>query len=94
MTASPPDPAALAALTAKIRVAVPAVLLPMAGWGVIAGFTGLWPAPDVAAFLLATLGFSTLKGVIVGSICYLGLGVLAVLVPLAIVVNVVRALRG
>lgn len=46
------------------------------------------------ALLLATLGFSTLKGVIVGSICYLGLGVLAVLVPLAVVVNVVRALRG
>lgn len=93
MTAEP-DPAALAALTARIRVAVPAVLLPMAGWGAVAGFTGLWPAPDVDAFLLATLGFSTLKGVIVGSICYLGLGVLAVLVPLAIVVNVARALRG
>jgi hypothetical protein len=84
----------MAALRERLRIAVPAVILPIAIWSALAGFVGLWPGPQVEATLLDWFGFVTMRAVITGTFVLLGLGMIAALLPLVIVVNVLRKIRG
>ena len=88
------DPAELARIQARLRIAVPAVFLPMVIWSVFAALFGVWPGSVVEHFLMGWIGFTTFRTLFTGTFVLLGLGVLAVLLPLVIVVNVVRKMRG
>lgn len=71
--------------------AIVIVLGTMATWSAAATFLGVTPGPTVAAWLADTLGVSSARAVFAGVFTGLGLAALAVLVPLAIVVNLIRA---
>lgn len=83
------DPVALA----RVRRIIVAVAVAMAIWSVLGAFFGIWPG-DAVATSLAGYGVNSLRAVLVGTFVVIGLGVLAVLLPLVLVVNAWRNVRG
>ena len=80
-------------LPPALRTAIAVVLGGLALYALASVALGLPPAPKVDAWL-ADMGVASLRMRLVGVFVVEGLLVLAVLVPLAVGVNVARALRG
>lgn len=79
----------------RLRIAVALVLVPLFLTATGLALAGLWPASMLDAWALEHLGFTSWSLRIVGSFVVLAGGfVLPVLVVLAVVVNLWRAVRG